>query len=92
MAIEHIEYRPSGVCTQWMEFDVENGKLLRYQSVGGCNGNSKGVKNLIEGMEIDTIIDKLDGVICDGKCSSCPDQIATALKQYRDSKVNIARG
>lgn len=76
-------YRPKGVCSQQMEIDVEDGKLVSLKVLGGCSGNLQGISKLVEGMEIDEVISRLDGIHCGFKNTSCPDQLAKALRQYK---------
>lgn len=76
-------YRPKGVCSQQMDIDVENGKLVSLKVLGGCSGNLQGISKLVEGMEIDEVISRLDGIHCGFKNTSCPDQLAKALRQYK---------
>ena len=76
-------YRPKGVCSKEMIFNIENNKVMDLKVVGGCNGNLKGISSLIIGMDIDTIINKLKGIKCNFKETSCPDQIAVALTNYK---------
>ena len=76
-------YKPSGVCSIKMEFQIENNIIKDMNVVGGCNGNLKGIKALILNQDIDTVISKLEGIKCNNKDTSCPDQIAKALKQYK---------
>lgn len=80
-----MEYRysPKGVCSKEMIFNIENNKVMDLKVVGGCNGNLKGISSLIIGMDIDTIINKLKGIKCNFKETSCPDQIAVALTNYK---------
>ena len=81
----HYEYTTKGTCSRSILFDVEDGKLKNVQYIGGCNGNLKGIGSLVEGMEIDEVITRLEGISCGGKPTSCPDQLASALKQIRDN-------
>ncbi|MGM9538049.1 MAG: TIGR03905 family TSCPD domain-containing protein [Candidatus Onthomonas sp.] len=81
--METIHYRPRGVCSQAMEIDVEDGVVLAFRSTGGCNGNLKGIGQLVRGMKIDDVIERLQGTTCGFKATSCPDQIARALKEYQ---------
>lgn len=81
--METIHYRPRGVCSQAMEIDVEDGVVLAFRSVGGCNGNLKGIGQLVRGMKIEEVIQRLEGTTCGFKSTSCPDQIAQALKGYQ---------
>ncbi|MBR6949033.1 MAG: TIGR03905 family TSCPD domain-containing protein [Bacilli bacterium] len=80
-----MEYRysPNGVCSKEMIFNIENNKVMGLKVIGGCNGNLKGISSLIIGMDIDTIINKLKGIKCNFKETSCPDQIAVALTNYK---------
>lgn len=80
-----MEYRfkPSGVCSTEMIFEIENNIVKDLKVIGGCNGNLKGISSLIKGMKIDDIIDKLSGIKCNFKDTSCPDQIAESLKAYK---------
>ena len=80
-----VSYRPSGVCSSLYEIDV-NGHILNNITIqGGCNGNLKGISSLIKGMKIEDIIERLEGIKCGYKNTSCPDQIAKALKAYLES-------
>ena len=80
-----MEYRytPKGVCSKEMIFDIEDNIVKDLKVIGGCNGNLKGISSLIKGMDIDTIINKLKGIKCNLKDTSCPDQIAMALIYYK---------
>lgn len=73
-------YRPRGVCSRLMELEAEEGKILRVRIMGGCDGNSQGVSRLVEGMDVQEAICRLEGIRCGGKPTSCPDQLAQALK------------
>lgn len=75
------EYKTSGTCSQRILFDIEDGKVKNVQFIGGCNGNLKGIASLVEGMDVNDIITRLEGTTCGGKPTSCPDQLARALKQ-----------
>lgn len=75
------EYKTSGTCSQRILFDIEDGKVKNVQFIGGCNGNLKGIASLVEGMDVNDIIARLEGTTCGGKPTSCPDQLARALKQ-----------
>jgi uncharacterized protein (TIGR03905 family) len=63
-----------------ISFEIEDGKLKNVQFLGGCNGNLKGIGALVEGMDVQTVIDRLEGTKCGMKPTSCPDQLAKALK------------
>ena len=74
------EYKTSGVCSQRIFFEVEGNKVKNVQFVGGCNGNLKGIAALVEGCDIDDVIARVEGTTCGMKSTSCPDQLAQALK------------
>ena len=73
-------YRPQGVCSQLMEVEVEDGKIRRVQVLGGCDGNLQGISRLLVGMDVDEAISRMEGIRCGYKPTSCPDQLAKALK------------
>ena len=73
-------YKTKGTCSREITFEVENGKVKNVQFFGGCNGNLKGIAALVEGMDIDEVIARVEGVTCGPKATSCPDQLAQALK------------
>ena len=74
------EYKTKGTCSQRIFFDIENGKVQNVQFVGGCNGNMKGISALVEGMSVEEVISRVEGIRCGMKATSCPDQLAQALK------------
>ena len=74
------EYKTKGTCSQMIYFDREDGKDKNVQFLGGCNGNLKGIGQLVEGMNVDDVIARLEGTTCGMKKTSCPDQLAQALK------------
>ncbi len=76
-----IEYTPRGVCPRKIVVEVDNGIVKNVQFVGGCNGNTQGISRLVEGMKIEDVIARLENVDCGGRGTSCPDQLAKALKQ-----------
>ncbi|MBQ9250516.1 MAG: TIGR03905 family TSCPD domain-containing protein [Oscillospiraceae bacterium] len=73
-------YRPKGVCSQLMEIETEDGVLKSFSVMGGCDGNLQGIARLVEGMPVDEVIQRLEGIRCGFKDTSCPDQLARALK------------
>ena len=79
-----FEYKTKGTCSQMIFFEVEDGKVYNVRFMGGCNGNLQGIGKLVEGMEIDEVIRRVDGIHCGPKPTSCPDQLATALKQAKE--------
>lgn len=76
-----IDYQTQGVCSQRMLIDVEDGVVRSLQVLGGCNGNLQGISSLVAGMKVEEVIDRLSGIRCVGKPTSCPDQLARALRQ-----------
>lgn len=75
------EYKTKGTCSQRILFDIEDGKVRNVQFVGGCNGNLQGISKLVEGMDVETVIERIEGIHCGFKPTSCPDQLAKALKE-----------
>lgn len=80
-----MNYSPKGVCSSQIQFEVENDIIKSVKFVGGCSGNTQGVSRLVEGMKVDDVIARLEGIKCGFRPTSCPDQLATALKQYKAS-------
>lgn len=78
-----IQYQPQGVCSRLIQLEIENDKIVAAQFVGGCNGNTKGICSLIVGMNVDDVIRRLSGITCGGKATSCPDQLARCLAEYK---------
>ena len=76
-----VEYTPKGVCSRKIEIDIENGIINKVRFGGGCNGNTQGISKLVEGMKAEDVISRLEGVNCNGRGTSCPDQLAKALKE-----------
>ncbi|MBE6925284.1 MAG: TIGR03905 family TSCPD domain-containing protein [Ruminococcaceae bacterium] len=80
-----FEYKCSGTCSQYIHFTIEDGKVHSVQYLGGCNGNLKGISALVEGMDVDEVISRLEGTTCGSKNTSCPDQLSRALKEAKKS-------
>ena len=78
-------YKTKGTCSREINFEVENGKVKNVQFFGGCNGNLKGIGALVEGMDIDEVIARVEGIHCGMKSTSCPDQLAQALKAAKEA-------
>lgn len=76
-------YKPNGVCSSEMIFIIENNEIKDLKVVGGCNGNLKGISELVKGMKVDDVIEKLKGITCGYRATSCPDQISKALTKYK---------
>lgn len=81
------KYTTRGVCSRSITFDVVDNKVTGVTFEGGCNGNTQGVAALIEGMDIDEAIHRMEGIKCGFRPTSCPDQLATALKQYKEANA-----
>ena len=79
-----IDFRPRGVCSQRMTVEIENGIIRSLRILGGCSGNLQGISRLVEGMEAEEAVKRLEGIRCGFKPTSCPDQLAQALKQARE--------
>ena len=73
-------YNTSGTCSREIHFEIEDGKVKNLYFVGGCNGNLQGLGKLVEGMNVDEVIARVEGISCGGRPTSCPDQLAQALK------------
>ena len=78
-------YKTRGVCSREIRFDIDGNTIKTVQFVGGCSGNTQGVARLIEGMDIDEAIQRIDGIDRGGRGTSCPDQLARALKEYKET-------
>ena len=74
-------YQTQGTCSKFIEFDVEDGIVNDVVFYGGCNGNLQGIACLVKGMKVDDVISRLEGINCGGKGTSCPDQLAKALRE-----------
>ena len=81
--METICYTPRGVCSKKMEIDVEDGVIQAVRVMGGCHGNLQGISSLLKGMAVEDAIARMDGIRCGMKPTSCPDQLAQALKTAR---------
>ena len=76
-----MNYKTTGTCSQNISFDITDGRVYNVAFTGGCNGNLKGIGKLVEGMPVEEVISRLEGITCGFKPTSCPDQLANALKQ-----------
>lgn len=76
-----MNYIPKGVCSRQISFDVENGKVKNVIFYGGCTGNTQGISKLCENRDVKELISLLEGIKCRNS-TSCPDQLAQALKKY----------
>lgn len=78
--METIQYTPKGVCSRSMEIDVEDGVIRAVRVQGGCSGNLQGICSLLKGMTVEEAVARMEGIRCGMKSTSCPDQLARALK------------
>lgn len=74
-------YKTSGTCSREIVFEIEDGKIHNLFFIGGCNGNLQGIGKLVEGMAVEEVIARVEGISCGGRPTSCPDQLAQALKK-----------
>lgn len=79
-------YQTSGTCSMAIEFEVEDDKIKSCEFYGGCPGNTQGVARLVTGRNIDDVISMLEGIPCGKRMTSCPDQLAKALKAYKQEQ------
>ncbi len=78
-------YKTSGTCSREILFEIEDGKVKNLRFIGGCNGNLQGIGALVEGMNVDDVIARVEGISCGGRPTSCPDQLAKALKAAKEA-------
>jgi uncharacterized protein (TIGR03905 family) len=76
-----MTFKTKGVCAQSINFEIEDAKIKTVEFVGGCSGNTQGVSRLVEGMTVEDAIQRLEGICCGNRSTSCPDQLAMALRQ-----------
>lgn len=76
-----VTYTPKGVCSRHMEVTADNGIITNVKVLGGCDGNLKGIMNLLPGMKVTDAIERMEGIRCGRKSTSCPDQLSQALKK-----------
>ncbi len=84
--MENITYQTSGVCSRSIEIELDGNVIKRVEYIGGCHGNTQGVAALVRGMTVQDAIDRLSGIDCRGRGTSCPDQLARALRAYLDKE------
>lgn len=82
MMEKKIQFTPRGVCSRSIEITVEDDIVKSVRFIGGCNGNTQGISALVRGMKVDDVIERLSGIPCGGRPTSCPDQLAKALKTF----------
>ena len=76
-------YTPQGVCSTEITFEIEGGILRKVQFTGGCDGNLQALSRLVEGMRVEDVLTRLKGIDCDGRGTSCSDQLAKALEKQQ---------
>ena len=82
-------YNTQGTCSKQIIIDVDDDGIIENVTyIGGCNGNTKGISSLVKGMKMEDVIEKIQGIQCGFRPTSCPDQLATALKQIKEKKEN----
>ena len=85
--LEVIQYQTQGTCSKFINIALKEGKIVDIEFISGCNGNLKGISKLVTGLTIDEVIDKLQGITCGPKSTSCPDQLAQCLIQYKSKTL-----
>lgn len=82
--MKHIQYQTQGTCSQLIDVTVDDNDVIQQvYFVGGCNGNLQGICRLVTGQKIDDVINRLDGIRCGTKRTSCPDQLCRALEELK---------
>lgn len=84
---EIIKFETKGTCCRIMQVEICNGIIKNVDFFGGCDGNLKAIKALVRDMRVDEVIKKLSGITCDDKSTSCPDQLARFLVEYKKNKL-----
>ena len=80
-------YKTKGVCSQKIDIELDGDTIKDVKFYGGCNGNLKGISMLVKGMKVDDAIERLEGITCGMKKTSCPDQFAKALKELKEKDI-----
>ncbi|CAG9708747.1 TIGR03905 family TSCPD domain-containing protein [Clostridium neonatale] len=83
-------YKTSGVCSSKIDIEISNDIIQSVKFTGGCNGNLSGIGQLVKGMKVDDVIDRLNGVLCGNKSTSCPDQLSKALAAWKKKIYNYS--
>ena len=84
---KHIEYKTSGTCSRMVILDIDDGVVTDCKFVGGCAGNTLGVAALVIGMKVEEVVERLKGIKCGFKPTSCPDQLAIALEKMKEQNA-----
>ena len=83
--MKEFTYQPKGVCSRQLKFAIQDNKLHDVEFTGGCHGNLQGIGRLVEGMDIDEVISRVEGITCGNKSTSCPDQLAKTLQEAKEN-------
>ena len=83
--MEKFNYQPKGVCSKFYELEMEGNIIKSLKVTGGCNGNLKGISSILKEKTVDEVIEAFEGIHCGPRSTSCPDQIAQALKAYKNT-------
>lgn len=87
MATEYIQYATHGTCSKMIGVEITDDVITNIEFIGGCQGNLTGISKLVVGMSVDEVIKRLEGINCGGKGTSCPDQLAKCLIEYKNKKL-----
>ena len=85
--METFTYTTKGVCSRKIDIQVEGDRIVSVKFTGGCSGNTQGIQSLVKGMTVDEVIERLGGITCGFKRTSCPDQLAQALTAYKEKNL-----
>lgn len=85
--IDVFKYQTVGTCSKMITVAIKEDKIVDIEYIGGCNGNLRGISSLVIGLSIDDVINKLQGITCGNKQTSCPDQLAQCLLEYKAKKL-----
>ena len=85
--MKKVTYMTTGTCSQVIEVTGKDGRIVSMQFYGGCHGNLQGICRLVEGMRYEDVIERLSGISCNGKPTSCPDQLCRAIEQLMTQTI-----
>ena len=87
MTTEYIQYARRGTCSKMIGVEITDDVITNIEFIGGCQGNLTGISKLVVGMNVDEVINRLEGIDCGGRGTSCPDQLAKCLIEYKNKKL-----
>ena len=87
--VDVVQYQPKGVCAKMMQIQIKDDIIQNVEVIGGCAGNLSGIGNLVKGMDINEVINRLQGIPCGSRPTSCPDQMTKALVAYKEVKQGV---